>query len=90
VKVVQLAGVAGYDSSHVAWNIVIGKQGYHMAVCASGKVKPPGDDAQYATYLQYERYYTSTTQTDHRDILVIDLFDIFKSELLKLTSIPDA
>ena len=28
-----------------------------MAVCASGKVKPPGDDAQYTTYLQYERHY---------------------------------
>jgi len=40
-----------YDSSHAAWKIVIGKQGYHMAVCASGKVKPPGDDAQYTIYM---------------------------------------
>jgi hypothetical protein len=38
-----------YDSSHAAWDIVIGKQGYHMAACASGKVKPPGDDAHYTT-----------------------------------------
>ena len=66
MKVVQLAGVAGYDSSHVAWNIVIGKQGYHMAVCASGKVKPPGDDAQY--YLSAVRatlYIYIATQADH-------------------------
>lgn len=35
-------------------------------------------------------YIYIVTQTDHRDILVIDLFDIFKSEPLKLTSIPDA
>jgi hypothetical protein len=28
------ASSLAYDSSHVAWNIVIGKQGYHMAVCA--------------------------------------------------------
>jgi hypothetical protein len=54
-----------YDSSHAAWNIVIGKQGYHMAACASGRVKPPGDDAQYTTYLQYGRRYTS--DDDHHN-----------------------
>jgi hypothetical protein len=58
-----------YDSSHAAWNIVIGKQGYHMAACASGRVKPPGDDAQYTTYLQYGRRYTS--DDDHHNSLVL-------------------